>query len=272
MRILFFSGVLSAAFAPSMVLVATLVVKQPEMIILLVGAAFLWLCAMTVVSIVWTVLVPFRGMLWLLVLYAVVLQEVCRWGTYNLYTRLLRGLRAAGLRPTPARRTAEGAEMMPAAISSGLGAGLMQAIVMYGDVFGSALRPGTLHTPACSALTTFAVDALQCLGFQLLHVLLCIIGWAAAYPQRSWPMHGTILLLHYLASGATLVNATLLLPTGMGCAAALSCLLAVVLVAVGLTAHLATRHVCVAASKCSGHASTAASVRSRADAADVSRM
>ena len=255
LSVLSFAGVVSAAFAPSAVLFAAVVGKHPELIILLVGAAFLWLCAISLVAAIWAVFVPVRGVLWLVVLYAVLLQEGCRWGTYTLYHRLLQGLRAMGLQPAPARgaasATVEAGQLVPAAVASGLGAGLMQALVMYGDVLGGALRPGTRYSPACAQLSAFALDALQSLGFQVLHVLLCMIGWTAAYPRHSRPLRVVIVLLHYGASAATLLNTSALLPDGEGCTIALSSLLAMVIVAGGITAHVVTSHLCVAPNKSS---------------------
>ena len=240
--VLSFVGVISAAFGPSLVLVWTIVGQQPELVILMVGAAFIWLTTISVIAVVWWALVPARSMLWLLVLYGGVLQEVGRWANYALYMRLQRGLRAIGLLPTPTPRVAE-ALLVPAAVASGLGAGVMQALVMYGGVLGGALLPGSLYSPSCTSLSVFAVDALQCLGFQLLHVLLCLVGWTAAYPRRSPPLLLAMVALHLAASGATLLNSV---DTGGvdGCAIALPCLFAVVIIAGALAARLAITGLC----------------------------
>lgn len=243
--VLSFSGVVAAAFGPYAVLFVTVVAKQPELVILTVGAAFIWLCAILLVAIVWWALVPLRNELWLLVLYAVILQELCRWATYAIYARLMHGLRAIGLQPTPPAGRPVGASLVPAAIASALGAGLMQTLVMYGDVLGGALLPGTLYTPSCAGLSTFAVDALQCLAFQVLHVLLGLIGWTAAYPRRSPALLGAIVVLHLLASGATLLNgAAGVGGAAGGCIVALPCLFGVVLVAGLLAASVAATSLC----------------------------
>ena len=116
--VLSFSGVLAAAFAPYAVLIVTVVAKQPELVILTIGAAFVWLCAILVIAIIWWALVPFRDELWLLVLYGGILQELSRWATYVLYARLIHGLRAIGLQPTPPAGRPLGASLVPAAIAS----------------------------------------------------------------------------------------------------------------------------------------------------------
>ena len=84
-----FVGVIFAAFGPAAVLLSTVVAQRPVFLILMVGSAFLWLCAITLVAGVWWALVPLRSTLWLLTLYAVAMQEGCRWGTYLLFERLL---------------------------------------------------------------------------------------------------------------------------------------------------------------------------------------
>ena len=243
--VLSFAGCVSAAFAPTLVLMGTIVGQQPELVILMVGAAFIWLTTISLVAFVWWALVPARSMLWLLVLYGGVMQELGRWATYALHARLLRGLRAIGLQPTPSTRAAE-ALIVPAAVASGLGAGVMQSLVMYGSVLGGALLPGSLYAPGCAGLSVFAVDALQCLAFQVLHVLLCLIGWTAAYPRRSRPLLAAIVALHLGASATTLLNTVE--DTGVGasgCALALPCLFAVVAVAGALAAHIAITGLCM---------------------------
>ena len=88
-------------------------------------------CAISVVSLVWLALAPLEPELWVLVLYAVALQELARWGTYALFQRLMRGMRSIGLMPHETPRTA--GEVVQAAVASGLGAGVMQVLVMHGD-------------------------------------------------------------------------------------------------------------------------------------------
>ena len=61
LSVLSFAGVVSAAFAPSAVLFAAVVGKHPELIILLVGAAFLWLCAISLVAAIWAVFKALNG-------------------------------------------------------------------------------------------------------------------------------------------------------------------------------------------------------------------
>ena len=238
--LLSFTGVVTAVFAPYAVLCVTVVAKQPELIILTVGAAFLWLCTISAVAILWWALVPVRNTLWVLVVYGAVLQEVGRWATYALYQRLMQGLRAIGLMPTPATGQAVDAVLVSASIASAIGAGSMQTLVMYGDVLGGALLPGTLYTPQCPTLSVFAVDALQCLAFQLMHLFLSLIGWTAAYQRRSWPLLAAMAALHLLASGTTLLNSSNFVISGSGgCLLALPCLYAVVFATGCIAAYVA---------------------------------
>ena len=90
---LHFLSVIFAAFSPVLVLSITVIAKQPTYIIVAIFAAFLWLCAITLIAALWWMLAPARDILWVLVLYGVAIQEICRWCTYALYERLMRGLR-----------------------------------------------------------------------------------------------------------------------------------------------------------------------------------
>ena len=258
-----FVGVLFTSFSPVIVLSVTTVSTQPMYLVLAIFAAFFWSCAISVAAIVWTILVPLRSMLWLLVLYAVVLQELARWGTYALFERLMRGLRSAGLTPTELARTPP-AQVVPAAVAAGVGAGVMQVLTMHGDVLAGSLRPGTLYTPSCDALSLFAVDALTNLASITLNVLLSIIGWTAAYPRGSVTLWAALLGLHALAASATLLNTQLpgLVPAGQGCAYSLPSLYTVVLIAAAITARVAATSMC--APRLSEATSAAAATSTRA--------
>lgn len=243
--ILSFFGCVAAGFSPALVLAITVIAPEPVRVVLAIFAAFLWLIAMTLVAFVWWALVPLRTHLWVLVIYSTLIQEGCRWANFALYDRLMRGLRAIGLQPAASAKTTA-ASIVPAAVATGLGAGVMQALVMYGDVFAGALRPGTLYAPSCSHLSVFAVAALNTLAFTSLSVLLSILGWTTAYPRGSLAMWTAIVLLHLLASAATLLHSEL--PLGMrgeGCAIALPCVFVVVLLAAALTWRVAATRMCV---------------------------
>ena len=243
MSALFFSGVIAATFGPAVVLCAYIIARRPVLIILTVFSAFIWLLAITVVAATWWALVPARSYLWLLLLYAVAIQEFSRWGTYALFDHFMKGLQSAGLlaaaplRTTPALR-------VPAACACGLGVGIMQTLVMYGDVLVAALRPGSLYTPYCTGFSVFAVDAIIGCAFIVLNVMLSVVGWAAAYPRGSYPMLVAIVVLHYLASGSTLMQSAEIMPEGQGCALALPCLVGTVVVAGVLTALVAMNSMC----------------------------
>lgn len=236
------TGVMLTTFAPALVLFPTVVAAQPELIILMVGAAFIWLVAISLVSLVWSVLVPVRSMLWLLVLYGVVAQEGSRWGTYLLYGRLMRGLQARGLQPSlgPVVAPSRLAQTVPPAVACGLGVGVAQTIILHGDVLIASLQPGTLYAAGCSSLSVFALDALCSLGMLVLNVALTVLGWSVAYPRRSRGLGAAIVALHLLASGATLLNGAGSVGGVDGCLVALPCLFGTVALAVGVATRAVT--------------------------------
>ena len=238
------ASVLLATFSPALVLCYTTLSDDAMTLIIAIFAAFLWACAMSIVALIWAAIPPLQSQLWLLMLYAVPLQEFARWSTWALYERLMSGLRSAGLEPSERGRTA--ASVMPAAVASGLGAGVMQVLTLHGDILAGSMRPGTLYSPACSSLSIFALDALTNLASIVLNVLLSVLGWTAAYPRKSRRGIGAIVLLHLLASGATLLNTQLpsLVPEGAGCAYSLPSLYSVVIVAAFLTSVNASATIC----------------------------
>jgi hypothetical protein len=228
------AGVLAASFSPAAVLAISVLSAQPVYTVLAIFAAFFWACSISLVALLWLIFGSGKSgaALWLLVVYAVVVQELARWATYAIYERLVRGMRSVGLMADDKPRTA--AQVVPVAVASGLGAGVMQVLVLHGDVLAGALRPGTLYTPACSTLSFFAVDALTNNACVLLNVLLSVLGWTAAFPRGSVRGWLGLVVLHLLAAGATLLNT---LSADDGCMLSLPCLYAVV----ALTSVLAAR-------------------------------
>ena len=247
LSLLSFVGVACATFAPAMVLVWT-AMGEPMLMVLAIFSAFFYAASLALTALVWLALVPLRQTYPLLVLYAVALQEAARWGTWSLSERLMRGLRSVGLVPHDVERLpnmAVPARAVPAAVACGVGFGVMQALVMHGDVLFGSLRPGTLYSPSCSSLSVFAVDALTNLAYTLLHVLLSILGWTCAYPRGSIRVWAAIVVLHLLASASTLFNTQIpITPTADRCAISLTCLYAVVVGAAVLTARVALSSLC----------------------------
>jgi hypothetical protein len=244
-----FSGVMLTTFGPAAVLIKTVIAPQPDLIILAILAAFAWLMVISCVAIVWLALVPLRDTMWLLVVYGVLAQEAGRYGTYRVYQRLLRGLDKVGLKPT-IRAGGESVSSqlvaaVPPAIACGVGVGLAQTVIMYGDFLLASLKPGTLYNPSCRALSEFALDAICSLAMLVLNVLLTLLGWTWAYPlqprgaSRAARM-AMVVGLHWLASGSTMLNGAGPIAGLDGCALALPCLLATVALAGWLTWHAAT--------------------------------
>ena len=232
---LLFAGVTSVALSPAVVLLATVVLHHNDLILLAIGSAFVWLLAITVCASFWwaTASLGDGSRLVIAVLSGAPVQEASRWLTYALYLRLLRGLHSGPLPPAAVSLHA----MAPSAVANGVGIGLMQTLVMFGDTATRSLLPGSLYTDACASLSLFAVNALCALGMLLVNVLLSLLGWLVAYPRRSRTLGGVLVALHLLASASTLSNSPLLFPAD-GCVVALPCLFGTVAATGLLTAYL----------------------------------
>ena len=119
-------GCYAAIFSPAAVLLLTVVGRSHTLVVLMLGAAFVWLISISLVAALWAALAHLKAHTWLLVLYAVPAQEGARYLTYAGYMRLLRGLDAVGMRPAATGVGDDGRGCMPAAIAAGLGFGLTQ--------------------------------------------------------------------------------------------------------------------------------------------------
>ena len=232
-----FAGCAAVAFSPAIVLFVMVVARQPDLVIVVVGSAFVWLLSISLVAFVWVVLTPLQSQLWLVLLYGALVQEAARWLTYQMHARLIRGLRAAGLQAVPASRLTGPLGLAPTAVANGLGIGVMQTLVMHSEVISRALLPGSLYTVSCTHLSVFSVSALCSLGMLITNVLLSVVGWTAAYPMRSYQLIGAMVLLRVLVSGSTLLNSPEVIATD-GCTVALPAQLGAVLLTAGFTARL----------------------------------
>ncbi|KAL3908610.1 MAG: hypothetical protein SGPRY_009727 [Prymnesium sp.] len=228
-----FAACACVAFGPAMILFVMLLLPHPHLVILTVGSAFLWLVGISFVALAWALL---PSPLWLLVIYASVIQEGTRWLSFIAYERLLCGVESMGQRAVLHSRIS-GAGKIPIALANGVGIGMAQALVLHGDVLARALRPGTLYSPSCPAISVFALSALSALGILLVNILLSVIGWTVAYTKRSPRLIALMLVLRVLASSSTLWNSHENAPIE-GCCLSLSMLFTVVFLTAGVTVHL----------------------------------
>ena len=226
--LLSFAGVTSTALSPALVLFVTVVLPKPELVILAIGSAFMWLLSIFVCAAFWWATSSAGDVLRILLVvpFGVGAQEASRYLTYWLHMKMLHGLQSIGLQPTRSTSTSLPATA-PAAVANGVGIGVVQMLVMYGDVAVRTLQPGSLYTEACADLSLFAVGALCSLGMLLMNVLLSMLGWTTAYPERSPKLLAAIVGLHLLASASTSLNSTAIVAAN-GCVLALPCMFAAV--------------------------------------------
>ena len=222
------AGSYAMAFSPALVIFFRIVARRPDLIVLTLTSGCIWILSISACGLLWVAL-PLQGPAMLLVLvYSVLIQELGRWCTYRLYIWACRCLQVSGLRVADP----DGNASPQSAVAAGLGVTVVQVLVVYGDGFTPAALPGSLYTPTCSHLSFFAVTAISSAAVSILNILLSIMGWTVAYPRKSRPMVAALVLLHFAASAATLLNT----PGALGCAASLPTLLLTVLAAAALTA------------------------------------
>uniref|UniRef100_A0A7S0L1A4 Uncharacterized protein n=1 Tax=Coccolithus braarudii TaxID=221442 RepID=A0A7S0L1A4_9EUKA len=226
------SAYVAVAFSPAAVIFFTIVAPSSELIVLMVLSAFMWLVSISLVSSIWMLLWPLQSYFSILLIYAVVLQELFRWLVYLTFSRLMHILVGAGAQNIPGSAL----RVVPTAVASGLGFGLVQVFVTYGDVLWRALDPGTVYTESCPMLSWFNLNAVYSAIFIILNVLLSIVGWTVAYPRRCIKYSTAMLSLHILASAATLLNSAEGTPIS-GCAIVLMVLISVLLMAALLALH-----------------------------------
>ena len=67
-------GCYAAIFSPAAVLLLTVVGRSHTLVVLMLGAAFVWLLSISLVAALWAALAHLKAHTWLLVLYAVPAQ------------------------------------------------------------------------------------------------------------------------------------------------------------------------------------------------------
>ncbi|KJE88701.1 hypothetical protein CAOG_00299 [Capsaspora owczarzaki ATCC 30864] len=202
-------GIALIAFSPVLVLVLLTVAQSAELVVLLVCSAFFWLLSILVTSILWFIISPIRDAYVWAIFLAVALQEVGRWATYRVLKRaepgLLKVADFANSRLVHHRL----------AYVSGLGFGIMSALIQFNPVLSVATGPGMLPSPGCTGNSYYLVSAFTICCFSLLHVFWHVV-FSHGMNTNSKVLVAIVPIAHLAASLLTLIN-----ESGESCAGAL---------------------------------------------------
>lgn len=194
-----FLGCALVAFGPGGSLFALFVFPRPTLIIITLCSAFTWLLSVFASSLLWTVIPPLQEVHIVNAVLGALIQEAVRAAFVKGYAKI--EARVAALSPGGAT----GLNDVSSAVSSGLGFGLMQAVILYGSLLGSSLQEATLYAQGCSEMSLYVLSSFSALFFSALQVLLMVLAFDA-HRRSSRSMWATVVGVHVAAALATLLN------------------------------------------------------------------
>lgn len=181
---------------------AITVARDPIRIIILITAAFFWLLALLLSSILWFAAVPLRKELAFGVVFSVFFQEAFRYLFYKILRKAEVGLKKV------TEVGSDGASVSTSRTTlsyvAGLGFGIMSGVFSLLNVLADATGPGTVGLHGGSPYF-FVTSALTTQAFVLLHTFWGVVSFHALDHGR-WPLVGFVLGCHLTASTLTLLN------------------------------------------------------------------
>eukprot|EP00036_Acanthoecidae_sp_10tr_P020524 CAMPEP_0206311702 /NCGR_PEP_ID=MMETSP0106_2-20121207/13603_1 /ASSEMBLY_ACC=CAM_ASM_000206 /TAXON_ID=81532 /ORGANISM="Acanthoeca-like sp., Strain 10tr" /LENGTH=237 /DNA_ID=CAMNT_0053742965 /DNA_START=76 /DNA_END=788 /DNA_ORIENTATION=- len=145
------------------------VASSAKLVILMFGAAFVWLLAALATSIVWIAIVPLKEDNWFALIFAVLFQEIFRYGYWRLLKRAETGLNILG---------DDGSGTMSQtklAMVAGLGFGVMSTAMQINQILEEASGPGTIPAPGCTQHSIFFISSITIAVFGALNILWSVI-------------------------------------------------------------------------------------------------
>ncbi|KAF9795791.1 hypothetical protein SFRURICE_013797 [Spodoptera frugiperda] len=193
----FFSCSLLAFGAP-LVMFAFTVANDPVRIIIMIAAAFGWLLSFLLSSLVWYAVVPLRSYLAFGMVFAIIFQEIFRYGMYVLLRKT-----EAGLKEISENHNI-GSNKLEMAYVSGLGFGTMSGAFALINVLADSVGPGTLglHT---GTEYFFVTSAAMTLCMILLNTFWSVIFFSG-FDDKNYVKVGWVIVSHFFVSGLSLLN------------------------------------------------------------------
>lgn len=218
-------GYILLAFSPAFAIFYKFIIADPLRIILFAFGAFFWLLSLLFSSLLWFILVPLRGKLFIFVIFSILIQELSRITLFVLIKRAQRGLSfmAASDHHKHGVHTLYNARHMLAVVC-GIGMGTMAAYFAIINVVADFWGEGTVGLPATvpEISEQFEVKlnvedqyfpityAISACFLTLCHVFWTIVLWDACHKEgknsKWWKNVLFVFLSHLTFSGSSFLN------------------------------------------------------------------
>ncbi|XP_063536981.1 gamma-secretase subunit Aph-1 [Cydia strobilella] len=186
------------AFGPPLVMFAMTIANDPVRIIIMIAAAFGWLLSFLLSSLVWFAVVPLRTYLVFGMVFAIIFQELFRYGMYVLLRKTEAGLKEIS------ENHEIGSNKLEMAYVSGLGFGAMSGAFALVNVLADSVGPGTLGLHNGTEYF-FVTSAAMTLCMILLNTFWSVIFFSGLddkyYPKIVWVVGS-----HFFVSALSLLN------------------------------------------------------------------
>lgn len=193
-------GCTLVAFSPSIAFTIIILARRAELLVIAITAAVMWLFAILIVSLMWSIM---SGTTWLwFTLVATATQELVRLMLVRVYRRMETVIRKALDRSDP-RKVDFKLNDETSSLAAGVGFGTMHAVVMYGSVLASSGGPATLYSDSCTLVPLVVVSGIYALIFLLMDVIFMVIAFQA-HKCRDSRQQAFIFASHLGASYMTL--------------------------------------------------------------------
>ncbi|XP_050347342.1 gamma-secretase subunit Aph-1 [Nymphalis io] len=186
------------AFGPPLVMFSLTIANDPIKIIIMIAAAFGWLVSFLLSSLIWYAVVPLRSYLVFGMVFAIIIQEAFRYGTY-----LLLKVTEAGLKVISENQET-GNNKLEMAYVSGLGFGTMNGAFALVNVLADSVGPGSLGLHSGTEYF-FVTSAAMTLCMTLLNTFWSVIFFSGL-DNRNYLKILWVIGSHFFVSGLSLLN------------------------------------------------------------------
>ncbi|GAB0086295.1 Gamma-secretase subunit Aph-1 [Sergentomyia squamirostris] len=193
-----FIGCASLAFGAPFFMFIFSISHDPIRIIILIAAAFFWLLALLLSSLIWFAVVPLRSYLAFGLVFSVIFQEVFRFVIYKILRKTEKGLQEVADNV----RVTENKHIL--AYVSGLGFGVISGAFAIINILADAVGPATMGLISGSE-NFFLTSAAQTLCMILLHTFWSVIFFNALDTRKNTHI-AYVVLSHLFVSCLTLLN------------------------------------------------------------------